>query len=157
MKNLITAALMALATPAIACDVTPDGGAILIGSNHVGATVVFNEENTGLFLSWGCGPVDVRAGTYKNSFYNQSWAVNFSSDYTTLSAGGFNAGLIAGAAHYPENGRDQIVSIGGSDWIFMAGLEITHDDLPLFVQFYPGDSEKGDYQHLIAWGLQVDF
>ncbi len=161
MKHLITAALLAIASPAVAfdgsCDLIPDGGAILIGSNHVGATIDFNESNLGVFASWDCEPVTVRGGVYDNSLGNTSWAFTVKSEFVSLSAGGFNAAPFAGVAHYPGTGRHEVVSIKGSDWIGLAGLEFTHDDVPVFVQLFPGDQKHAGYDYLVSFGLRWDF
>ena len=158
-KHLLATAMGILGSTASACDVVPDGAALLLASDHVGTERDYNETNTGLFLMWDCGPVSSRVGTFNNSFEEQSWSVSFTSDYTTLSLGGFNAALTVGAALYPETGRTQFASIKDSDWLYLAGLEFTHDDLPFFIHLYPGDpgQDVGGYSHLVAWGLQVEF
>lgn len=153
MRSLILAAL--LPTMSMAWDLTPDSGAILIGSHHAGASYDFNETNPGVFLGWDCREITARAGVYKNSYSNTSTALTFTHDALSLSVGGLNAHLFAGVALYPETGRHEVVSIGGSDWIAVGGVEFTHDDLPVFAQVLPGDEKNVDW--IGAVGLRFDF
>lgn len=159
--NLIFSTSILLSVPLAAlsdtCDIIPDGGAVLLASKHVNAQHYFNEKNLGAFLSWECEGLSTRVGTYKNSFDRQSWAVTATHDFVSLSAGGFNVHPFAGFAHYPDTCRNEVVSIGGSDWIFIGGVELTHDDFPVFVQYLPGDKDLGGYDHLWTIAMALDF
>lgn len=150
------ALLLAMTGAANACDLRPDSASILIGSRHIGAEIDLNEDNLGLFVGWECHGATAKLGTYDNSFDKQSWALSLSSEYTTLSAGGFNAALIGGVAHYPDTGRHEVTSINGSDVVMMGGIEFNHDATPLTVQIYPLDGKEGGTA-LVAFGLEWGF
>ena len=142
---------------ATACQpLQPDRIAVLLGSRHVNAQYGFEEFNPGVFLAWHCDVVNVRMGVHRNSFANPSASVSFTSEFLSLHAGGFNMHPFVGGAYYPKNGNEMPVSIGGSNVILVAGLEFTHDDVPLFIQFLPGDSDIGDYDHLWTFGFKFD-
>ena len=156
-QYLFAAAIAATACPAFAdnCEVMkPDGIAVLLGSNHVNAREEFNEFNPGVFISWRCDLVNTRLGLHKNSFSNPAASATFTSDLVSLSAGGFNAHPFFGFAHYPTTGREMPISVGGSDLIVIGGIEFTHDDIPVFVQYLPGDMKLGDYEHLWTFGFK---
>ena len=141
------------------CDPVPSSGAILIGSSHIGANQDFNEQNLGLFLGWECGSWEWRAGVYENSFEGTSFALAFTHDKTTIDWEWGSAGLFAGAAYYGDSGDFEVNGIG--DWIPIGGIEVTLEPVEhvpaLFVQYIPGNVEWTGYQHLVTYGVRVDF
>lgn len=58
MKHFITAALLALASPAVACDLIPEDGAILIGS--AGPARVLAEKWSQFVTGQSASVVDLR-------------------------------------------------------------------------------------------------
>ena len=146
----------AMATPAAACDLIPDSWASLIGSKHFDAQEDYNERNAGLFLGWDCKYVSTRIGAYDNSLYRRSTAVTFTSDYLSVGLAGSELHPFVGTAKYPDTGRNQINSIWG-DWTLIGGVELTHEDVPLFVQWLPGDEEAAGYSSIAAFGVRLDF
>jgi len=147
------AAVIALsASTAGACDYVPDRASILIGSKHVGwEGGQLNETNPGAFLTWECGKWSATSGVFKNSYSNTSTALTAS--YDVLSGDGWAVSAFAGVAHYPGTGRDEVVSIGGSDVIAMGGLQARYKNV--FVQAIPGDFETLD--GIVAVGMTFGF
>ncbi len=127
---------------------------MLLGSKHINAQREFNEFNPGLFFSWDCELVNIRIGLHKNSFSDPSTSVTFTSEFLSLSFGDANIHPFVGIARYPETGRDLPVSIEGSDVIGLMGLEFTHNQFPVFIQYLPGDTKLGDYAHLFTIGFK---
>ncbi|PRY80159.1 hypothetical protein CLV80_1019 [Yoonia maritima] len=156
-KHLFAVALTTIASPIFAenCEILkPDGIAVLIGSNHINAQQDFDEFNPGIFVSWDCDMASTRLGVHKNSFSKVAASATFTSDFVSISAGGFYVHPFIGFAHYPNTGSDTPVSVGGSDIIAIGGIEFTHDKIPLFIQYLPGDEHLGDYEHLWTFGFK---
>ncbi|WP_106743901.1 hypothetical protein [Yoonia maritima] len=156
-QYLVAAVIAATANPLFAenCEIMkPDGIAVLLGSHHVNAQQDFDEFNPGIFVSWNCDIASIRLGVHRNSFSNIATSATFTSDFISLSAGGFHVHPFVGIAHYPQTGSDTPISVGGSDIIGIGGLEFTHDKIPVFVQYLPGDIELGNYEHLWTFGLK---
>ena len=134
-----------------------DGHSFLLGSKHFGANTDFNELNPGVFLRYTNDWINVRPGVIYNSNEKFSPIVTFSSDLTTISVRDFNIATFGGVGYYHEEGKNSHISIANTGWIPIAGIEITHDEYPIFVNIIPGDmSEKieGDgYRLLISFGL----
>lgn len=141
------------------CDAVPSSGAILIGSSHIGANYEFNEQNLGLFLGWGCGSWEWRAGSYKNSLEDTSLALTFTHDKTTVDGGWVSVGLFAGAAYYGDSGDFEITGL--ANWIPIGGIEATLEPVKyapaLFVQYIPGNVEWAGYRHLVTYGVRMNF
>ena len=155
--NFFAVAITVMANPVFAenCEILkPSGIAVLLGSHHVNAQQNFDEFNPGVFVSWKCDLASIRLGVHKNSFSNIAASATFTSDYISLSAGGFHLHPFIGIAHYPDTGSDTPISVGGSDIIGIGGLEFTHDKVPIFIHYLPGDVELGNYEHLWAFGLK---
>lgn len=152
MKALALIAVIA-ATPAAACDLRPDEGAILLGSNHINADIDFNEENLGVFLSWECGGIDTRAGFYNNSFEDTSFALTFKADALTYEVGEMGIAPFLGVAHYPDAQKN--MSIHWNGWVPIGGIEVTAG--PVFAQIIPGHKDTLGYSAIAAFGLRMDF
>jgi len=129
--------LAVLAAPAAA----QDRVSILLGSHHVDAAYDFEETNPGLFLTWD----QVTLGTYVNSYGRTSVAATYA---LPLAAGqDWAVDLFAGAALYPENGRDFAVHLG--DVVPIGGLQGRYRNL--FVQIMPSDGKATDA--IVAFGV----
>jgi len=121
--------LMLLWPCAVAAD--PDRVSVLIGSEHVGVNLDFNEFNPGVFLTWEGDRVDWSVGVYENSFSHTSVAVTVYAPLMRWDDG--DVGVFLGAALYPETGRDQVVSVG--DVIPIGGVQARHGNV--FAQVIP--------------------
>lgn len=139
MKKALIAALL-LCSPAHAGDLIPDRLTVLVGSKHIGVTG-FNETNPGLLVTWNL-PDDrwsVTGGMFLNSYGRTSTAAFVSR--SVYRKGRFEASVFAGIAHYPFDGRRQIVHVG--DVVPMGGVELRYGYFAL--QAYPmfGGGMKG--------------
>lgn len=157
--STIRAAAMAamMATTAAADDLKPDSFAVLLGSNHIGAARDFEEHNPGLFLSFDGDIANTRIGAYRNSFGDMSVAVTWASDHLTVSGAGFNVTPFAGGAYYPEGAEASPIELGEGNIVPLVGVEAWHDDIPVFVQWLPGDRKVAGYDSLVTFGLRMDF
>jgi hypothetical protein len=141
MKALAIVAALA-ATPAIA---GPDRVSVLLGSNHIGAEG-FNEVNPGLFATWEGDWIDLTAGVYHNSYSRTS--VVATGYLSLIEAGDFDAGVFAGVAHLPGNGRLEMAHIG-NDVVAIGGLQARYGNV--FVQVIPMEAQYG--KALVSFGL----
>lgn len=132
----------------------PDRLGLLLGSYHVDAQEAFEEFNPGLFAIWDCDLVNLRLGIHRNSFGEAAGSISFASEFLALRGGGFNAQPFIGTAYFPEHGAESPASIGGTDFILLAGLDFTHDDLPIFISYLPGDPEQAGYENLWTFGFR---
>ncbi|KJZ20228.1 hypothetical protein [Loktanella sp. S4079] len=158
-RLLATAIALLSASPVIAggCrPLQPDGVAVLLGSHHIQAQQDFNEFNPGVFLSWDCDIANPRVGVHRNSMSEISTSISFTSDFLKLSKAGFDLHPFFGFAHYPGSGDEVPINVGKSDIIPIVGLELTHEAVPAFIQYLPGDVEMGDFAHLWTFGLKFD-
>lgn len=127
MKGLtaIVSALF-LSTSSLSAEtrIMPDGYAFTLFTKHTESTADFEVRNPGVFLTWDGTYLNTRAGVFRNSFGKVSTSISFDSDFLSLSIDKFSANPFWGIAHYPGDGRNQIVSISGSDWIPLLGARI---------------------------------
>ena len=151
---LVRAAWIALATTLAAGNLAaagPDRLSILLGSEHLGSNGQFNGQNPGLFLSWdGDNETSLTIGAYKNSYSRTSWSIT--GHWRPLDLGQAQAGIFAGVAHYPGDGRRFAAHLGG-DWVPIGGLEILAGNL--FFQFIPGDGKH--VAGILATGITLPF
>lgn len=132
----------------------PDRLALLLGSYHANPQEEFDEFNPGIFAVWNCDVVNTRMGIHRNSFGDASGSISFTSEFLSLRGGGFDVQPFVGTAYYPDQGAGTPASIGGSDFILLAGLEFTHEDLPIFAQYLPGDPEQAGFDHVWTFGFR---
>lgn len=112
----------------------PDRVSILSNSKHIGFRSEFNETNPGVFLTWddAIAPnVDLSLGAYQNSYSRLS--IMATASWLPIEIGPIQAGVFAGTAHYPVNGRNQPIHVG--DWIPMAGVQVICGNF--FIQAMP--------------------
>lgn len=132
----------------------PDRVSILTNSDHIGFRYQgFNEQNPGVFLTWDdaiAPTVDLSIGGYLNSYANVS--VMVAATWLPLEVGQCEAGLFAGAVHYPGNGRYEPTSIGGSDVIAMGGVQVICG--PIFVQAIPASTDFS--RAIVAVGITME-
>ena len=137
-------------TPAAArahCDGHPDRFSALLGSHHLHAIAPLNERNPGAFLTWECGPVEVTAGAYENSYENVSVAATVM--YPVVEIPWLEMGPFAGVARYPEYADWQAVYY--DDFVPIGGVQARV--LNVFVQIMPGDQET--VTAVVAAGLTI--
>ena len=145
-----TIALVVLAT----CKATagPDRVSILTNSDHIGFRYQgFNEQNPGVFLTWddAIAPnVDFSVGAYQNSYARLS--VMATASWLPIEVGPVKAGIFAGVAHYPINGRNQPLHVG--DWIPMAGVQVIAGNF--FIQAMPASTDLK--RSIIAAGITFE-
>lgn len=134
--------LVFLATPLHA---GPDRYSLLLGSKHIGATS-FNELNPGVFLTWEQSHSAFSLGAFYNSYKRVSLAAT---QYRPLKTwANSDAGLFAGLAFYPVNGKTFKTHLGG-DMVFIGGLQARHQNL--FVQLVP--MTAGGADGLLSFGV----
>lgn len=138
----ILLALLLLAAPASA---EPDRISYLLGSNHIGAKMPFEEINPGVFLTWEGARLDWTAGAYRNSFGNLSASVTASLPLIRWDNGDLAA--FAGIALYPGDGRSFAVHAG--DLVPVGGLQLRQGHA--FVQVIPSDGRTVDA--IVTFGL----
>ncbi|MFN3971237.1 MAG: hypothetical protein ACK4L4_07685 [Gemmobacter sp.] len=127
---VLLALMASLACPARAEG--PDRASILLGSHHAAARAAFEGVNPGLFLTWeNRAGLDWSVGAYRNSYGRASVAVTVARPLIRWRGG--EAGVFAGLAHYPGNGRRFRVSAG--DVVPLAGVQARHGNL--FAQVIP--------------------
>lgn len=133
---------------ATALNAGPDRFSVLLGSHHINGTG-FNEVNPGLFATWERERTALSLGVFINSYERVSIAATSYLPLKTWKTG--DAGVFAGLAHYPTNGRDFKTHLGG-DVVFLGGLQLRQGYG--FVQVVPmnADSAEG----LISFGLTFD-
>lgn len=137
--------LALVAAPATA----QDSLTVLLGSHHVAAQVEFEERNPGIILTWDRDPLDWSVGVYRNS-YGRTTVAGFAS--LPLIEGEFvSVSAVAGAAHYPEDGRTFLIHAG--DWVPLVGLHVQSG--PLSILLMPSDGQATDA--VIAAGVTIDF
>lgn len=138
----ILLALLLLAAPASA---EPDRVSVLLGSNHIGAKMPFEQINPGVFLTWEGDRVDWTAGAYRNSFSKLSASVTVSLPLIRWDNGELAA--FAGIAVYPGDGRSFAIHAG--DLVPVGGLQLRHGHA--LVQFIPSDGRTVDA--IVTFGL----
>lgn len=130
----------------------PDRVSILGNSKHIGFRYdKYNETNPGVFLTWddAIAPnVDFSVGAYQNSYARLS--VMASASWLPIEVGPIQAGVFAGVAHYPVNGRDQPFHIG--DWVPMAGVQVIAGNF--FIQAMPASTNLK--RSIIAAGITFE-
>lgn len=126
----------------------PDRISMLIGTRHVGASG-FNESNLGLFLTWERSRVDWSVGAYENSYGRTSVAVTAFKPLLRWHGG--EAGVFAGAAHYPKDGRNMRLHVG--DVVPLFGAQLRHKNT--FFQVMPMDGKPVD--GVVSFGVTVEF
>jgi hypothetical protein len=124
-----------LAGPAFA---GPDRASLLLGSRHINPAEDFDQVNPGLFLTWEGRRVDLTLGVYHNSYGRVSTAATLG--FTLWQHGEAEAGVFAGLAHYPGNGRAFLVHAG--DVVPVGGLQLRWRNL--FGQVIPLDGGVAD-------------
>lgn len=130
----------------------PDRVSILTNSDHVGFKREYHEQNLGVFLTWdnAIAPnVDLSIGGYMNSFAKPS--VMVAATWLPIEVGQCEAGLFAGAVHYPGNGRYEPTRIVG-DVIGMGGLQVICG--PIFVQAIPASTDFS--RAIVAVGITME-
>ena len=132
---------LAFATPAIA---DPDRVSILLGSQHPGADVSYEQINPGIFLTWEDRALglDYSVGAYRNSYGRASVAATAA--LPVIDRGQFQAAVFGGLALYPGDGDQFAVHAG--DVVPIAGIQarLGHG----FVQIMPGNGMA-----VVAFGL----
>ncbi len=123
---------------------SPDRISLVVGARHIGATG-FHDINPGRFLTWERAPVDISVGVFRNSYKRTSIAASAYVPMIAWAAG--NAGLFAGVAHYPGDGRKPRPHVG--DVVPIGGFQIRHKGF--FAQFTPMDGKPVDA--LLVFGL----
>lgn len=141
MKPILTVLSLILASPATA---DPDRISILLGSQHPGANVSYEQINLGVFLTWEdrTWGLDYSVGAYRNSYGRASVAATAA--LPVIERGQLALAVFGGLALYPGNGQNFAVSAG--DLVPIAGLQarLGHG----FVQVMPGDGMA-----VVAFGL----
>lgn len=132
---------LGLATP-VAAD--PDRISILLGSQHPGASVAYEQVNPGIFLTWEdrAMGLDFSAGVYRNSYGRASIAATAA--FPVIEHGKFQASIFGGLAVYPGNGADFAFHAG--DLVPIAGIQARFGHG--FLQVMPGDGMT-----VLAFGL----
>lgn len=142
MIRIITTLLCLAAAPASA---GPDRVSILIGSHHVDATLEFEEQNPGIFLTWeDRRGLDWSAGVFRNSFGGPSAAVTVA--LPLIRSPRFDLSAFAGVAAYPGHADRMAVAVG--PFVPIGGLQLRADRL--FIQIMP---DRGDPAAVVAVGL----
>lgn len=139
------ATIMALAG---AAEAEPDRISVLLGSQHPGANVTFEQVNPGIFLTWedrGSLGLDYSLGLYRNSYGRVS--VAGTAALPIIERGAFQAALFGGLAVYPGDGDQFAVHAG--DVVPIAGVQARLGDG--FVQIMPGDGMA-----VVAFGLTFE-
>ena len=134
MKRCLAAFAIVLSTPAHSA---PDRISFLLGSEHVNATRDFVEFNPGVFVTWE-RRFDWTVGAYRNSFGRSTIAGTVA--FPFASGEDWQIDLFAGAAWYPEDGRDFLISVG--DIVPLAGIQGRWRYV--FAQAIPQDGELAD-------------
>lgn len=120
----------------------PDRISFLIGSNHVGSTVSYEEVNPGVFLTWSellaNGNLDFSVGAFRNSYGDGSLAAAVALPIVRREA--FGIDVFASLAWYPGNG-DRFAHAWG-DVVPLAGLQMRYRNM--FMQAIPGGGDAVD-------------
>lgn len=142
-------ALTAIISLACSAQAGPNRAALTFGSRHIGASG-FNQFNPGLFLTWENPRVHWSVGIYHNSYNHASVAVAGYAPLVYWRDG--NAGLFAGLAHYPVNGRDFSTHLA-RNILAIGGVQIRHGNL--FIQITPmnGKPVKALLSFGVTWPL----
>lgn len=143
MKMKLTAGLVALSFLAMPV-MAQDRISFLIGSNHIGATDDFEENNPGIFLTWD----QITVGAYTNSYGRTSVAATYA--LPVFSGDDWSIDVFAGAAYYPVNGDNFAVHIG--EWVPVGGLQARYKNI--FAQIIPSDGKAADA--IFAFGLTYE-
>lgn len=141
--NLVAALALAL-MPAMAC-AAPDRISVLLGSNHIGAKIPFEQVNPGVFLTWERAHVDWTVGAYRNSFGKMSASLTAALPLARWHNGELSA--FAGAALYPGDGYTFAVHAG--DLVPIGGLQVRQGRV--FMQVIPSDGRTVDA--IVTFGL----
>lgn len=145
MRTIIALCLCFFATSLHA---GPDRFSVLLGSKHIGGTG-FNEFNPGFFATWERERTALSLGIYLNSYERVSIAATSYLPLKQWKTG--DAGLFAGLAHYPTDGRNFKTHLGG-DVVFIGGAQLRQGHA--FVQFTPMNADSAD--GLISFGLTFE-
>lgn len=120
----------------------PDRVALLFGSRHINPTSEFEELNPGVFAVWDAErtnwPVDISLGAFRNSYGRGSVAALAA--WPVWQGNNAELSLFGGLAHYPEDGRRFLVSLG--DVVPLGGVQLRAG--PVVTQLIPGDGEVTD-------------
>jgi hypothetical protein len=125
--------ILIVCTFATGAQADPDRVSILLGSNHIGAKLAFEEVNPGVFLTWEGARIDWSVGAYRNSFGKPSVAVTAALPILRWRDG--EAAIFAGAALYPGEGRTFAAHAG--DVVPLAGIQLRQGNV--FAQIIPSD------------------
>lgn len=123
----------------------PDRISVMLGSNHIGAKIPFEQANPGVLLTWEGDRIDWTAGAYRNSFGKLSASVTVSLPLVRWDNGELAA--FAGVAIYPGDGRSFAVHAG--DLVPIGGLQLRQGHA--FVQVIPSDGRTVDA--IVTFGL----
>lgn len=115
----------------------PDRYSILMGSRHIGASG-YEEINPGVFATWERDPLHWSIGAYRNSYGRGSIAATAFLPVVKWANG--DAGLFAGAALYPIDGRTVAIHFG--DIVPIGGFQARHGNA--FIQIMPSDGKPVD-------------
>lgn len=136
-----------LSNPATA---EPDRMSVLLGSQHLGASVNFEQVNPGVFLTWEHRALglDYSVGAYRNSYGRGSVAVLAALPVVKWPKG--QVAVFAGLALYPHDGRTFRTHVG--DVVPMGGIQIRQGNT--FTQIMPGDGGVADA--VISFGITFE-
>ncbi len=131
------------------CAASPDRISILLGSNHIGAKMQFEQVNPGVFLTWEGNHIDWTAGAYRNSFGKLSASVTVGLPLARWQNGELSA--FAGVALYPGDGSTFAVHAG--DLVPIGGLQLRQGHA--FVQILPSDGRTA--RAIVTFGATFAF
>lgn len=141
----LAACLVLAAAPACA---GPDRLSILLGSHHVDTTLVFEESNPGVFLTWEDRALglDWSLGVFRNSYGNTSVAATAA--LPLIRRPRFQAAVFVGLATYGDEARNWPVRAG--EVVPIAGLQLRSGNS--FVQILP---DRGNPDATITFGVTI--
>lgn len=137
VRNTLLWAALSVLLP-IATMAGPDRAYVMLGSDHLPGDrpARFNDATPGVFLTWENlrgSSLDLSLGAFINSYGDPSVAVSLSRLWPLLP--GFEVGIFAGIATYPEAERKFAVHFG--DLVPIAGVQARAGNL--WLQFIPAD------------------
>ena len=129
------------ASPAFACDLRPDGAAVILGTHHVNAQRTYDEgiAPRGVALTWRCETLEAGAAAFRNSFGNAGFSFSATSDRLTLGAGGIEVTPTLGWNYYPEQETQALRDSNG--FFPMAGLQVSYGHA--WLRWYPSAVRDG--------------
>lgn len=138
--RFVLAGFVALPVLAAGAHAGPDRVSILVASQHLGASVSFEQVNPGVFVTWEDRALglDYTVGAYRNSYGRGSVAATAALPVLSWSTG--EVSLFGGVALYPGDGRSFSASIG--DFVPVGGLQLRQGNV--FGQIMPGDGRIAD-------------